>query len=129
METQDVSSTPSLPDGIPLLRLALEDAKRCASDPDKFQLDMARWFIIKEGKCHVCVAGALLAQTLKLESVDWDDFRLRHPGLERKLHWINDVRVFSNWVFPDVDIDEEKIRTGDLAEWEGFVSQLENESS
>lgn len=46
-----------------LIRLALNDLRKCEKQPDKFTINMSRW-LITNGKCQVCLAGAVMAQRL-----------------------------------------------------------------
>jgi len=48
-----------------LLRCAVEDAKKCDKDP-RYTLDMTEWHQPIDGVCHVCMAGAVIAQRLKM---------------------------------------------------------------
>ncbi len=48
-----------------LLRLAVGDAQKCEGDSN-YVLDMGTWHNFKYGKCHVCLAGAVMAQTLEV---------------------------------------------------------------
>ena len=61
--TTTLPSTPS-----ELIRLALEDLRACERD-DRYEVDMWDLHNSREGQrgqmvCHVCLAGAVLAQTL-----------------------------------------------------------------
>ena len=47
-----------------LLRLALEDEEKCHNSPD-YIVDMEIWHRPLSGKCTVCLAGAVMAQTLE----------------------------------------------------------------
>lgn len=49
-----------------LLRVALADMKLCEADP-KFSIDMNVWFAPENQICKVCLAGSVMAQTLKTE--------------------------------------------------------------
>lgn len=53
-----------------LLRLAVNDVLRCKEEPGKYILDMGTWYR-KDGieLCHVCMAGAVMAQTLKMDPI------------------------------------------------------------
>lgn len=56
-----------LPDRLSaLLRLAVADAQKCEQDP-RYRLDMDEWHdpdFDVDGKCGVCMAGAVMAKTL-----------------------------------------------------------------
>ena len=56
-----------------LLRCALTDLMRCNNDPD-YQVTMNGWhipFIHGEDKCGVCLAGAVMAQSLGANISRW----------------------------------------------------------
>jgi len=46
-----------------LIRLALKDLEACQKDKD-YIIRMSGWHYPVEGKCHVCLAGAVISQTL-----------------------------------------------------------------
>jgi hypothetical protein len=51
-----------------LLRLALGDMKKCEAD-DRYVIDMNLWHEAFKGnriECHVCLAGSVLAQSIKI---------------------------------------------------------------
>jgi hypothetical protein len=51
-----------------LLRLAVQDAQKCEAMPEVYTLDMNKWhFPQSGGACQVCMAGAVMAQTLGAE--------------------------------------------------------------
>jgi hypothetical protein len=55
---------PDKPSG--LLRRALEDLERCRQDP-RYEIDMGVWHLsFAPGVCTVCLAGAVMAQTLEI---------------------------------------------------------------
>lgn len=47
-----------------LLRVAVADARKLAHDP-RYKLDMGLFHAQRENRCHVCMAGAVMACTLK----------------------------------------------------------------
>jgi hypothetical protein len=47
-----------------LLELALNDLEKCESDP-KYKIEMSNWLEHRDEVCEVCMAGAVMAQTLK----------------------------------------------------------------
>ena len=87
----------TLPDKLScLLRLSVADAQRCEADP-QYVLNMLLWHQTRAGepRCQVCMAGAIMAQTLgtdphEEESVTWN--RLEAAGLDEKLMAVNDMR-------------------------------------
>ena len=46
-----------------LIRIALKDLEACELDP-KYQINMNSWHATIDGKCAVCLAGAVMARTL-----------------------------------------------------------------
>lgn len=47
-----------------LIRLALEDLRKCEADPD-YVINMNNWhFLTVDGTCSVCLAGAVMGQSL-----------------------------------------------------------------
>jgi len=54
-----------------LIRLAVEDMRRVKAMPDRFEMDMTVWHAAPDpdigGKCEVCMAGAVMVMTLKLD--------------------------------------------------------------
>lgn len=62
-----------------LLRLAVHDAQLCEQD-ERYELDMRVWHRGHPGgKCHVCMAGAVLAQTLQWGTETLDDSYFDDP--------------------------------------------------
>lgn len=48
-----------------LLELAVRDVQKCEAEPTRFRIDMGRWHTpLLSGTCAVCMAGAVLAQTI-----------------------------------------------------------------
>ena len=71
-----------------LLRLAVKDAQLCQQDPN-YRLDMGTWHSPVGSLCFVCMAGAVMAKTLKLPG----DISARPSwSKEDKLHVINAMR-------------------------------------
>lgn len=73
----DKDTLPDLPSE--LLLLALKDLEACELS-DKYTIDMSTWYLQRlytdpiddrefKQKCQVCMAGAILAQTLKIDTV------------------------------------------------------------
>jgi hypothetical protein len=67
-----------------LLRLAVADAQKCEAMPDVYTLDMLVWHAPKNDRCAVCMAGAVIAQTLGVRP-DQE----REPGLDFEDHTEN----------------------------------------
>jgi hypothetical protein len=58
-----------------LIELALNDLEAVEAQPDKYRVNMLNWHEPQEdGICEVCFAGAVLANTIKLDPAtdDWD---------------------------------------------------------
>ena len=56
--------TDTLPDKLSdLLELALDDLETTEKDP-RYMIDMGEWHTPTNGKCMVCLAGAVMAQTI-----------------------------------------------------------------
>ncbi|MCY4356881.1 MAG: hypothetical protein OXD01_05090 [Gammaproteobacteria bacterium] len=80
-----------------LLRLALDDMKKCLGDAD-YYLDAMRWHEPNEQKdvCQVCAAGAVIAQTLKFDvsvNCDFLSDTMFDMNTKGKLYLINEMRV------------------------------------
>jgi hypothetical protein len=54
-----------------LLRVALADMELCEDNPN-FSIDMTSWFSpsVIDDRCFVCMAGAVMAQTLKSPTIE-----------------------------------------------------------
>lgn len=46
-----------------LIRLALADLEECEKDP-RYAIGMVRWHAPEDGRCVVCLAGAVMAKSL-----------------------------------------------------------------
>ena len=53
-----------------LLRLAVWDAVACEQMPETYELNMGLWHSPSQGICRVCMAGAVMAQTLRMHPDD-----------------------------------------------------------
>jgi len=94
----------TLPDTLSgLIRVALADFRKCLASND-YVVDMREWHAPVEGDalCRVCLAGAVMAQTLQVpveDEVSPTRFSLsesqwgRESQLENKLRAINSLRV------------------------------------
>jgi hypothetical protein len=78
-----------------LLRIAVADAQKCEAMPEVYTLDMNKWhFPQSGGPCQVCMAGAVMAQTLGAEPG-----RIKSPcsfgleSIEFQLEAINAMRL------------------------------------
>jgi hypothetical protein len=76
-----------LPDTLSgLLELALNDLRKCESDP-RFKINMWRYYMIDtsedvEQVCHVCLAGAVMAGTLGYTIADLQSDPLNDPSVK-----------------------------------------------
>lgn len=61
-----------------LLELAVQDAQKCEALPELYRLDMGQWHTPEAGVCVICMAGAVIAQTLGV-SHDADAPDMRAP--------------------------------------------------
>ena len=52
-----------------LLKLALKDLETCRNSP-KYTIDMDYWFYTNGNECTVCLAGAVMAQTLGFDPME-----------------------------------------------------------
>ena len=141
-----------LPDNlIDLLKLTVSDARKCQAD-DRYIMYMGTWHrpvcaydmtdIIKSkdvGKCFVCMAGGIIAQTFKqpiTDSISPSDFG---DDNYLKLDLIDDIRI-GNWDTVNFHLlgweilDPERIveytsfdlEDGNLDEWERLIKALED---
>ena len=72
-----------------LIRLALSDLEECEQDP-KYAVDMGSWHRPVGAQCLVCLAGSVMAKTMK---VPQHNFETPDNHVEfRKLRFLNDIR-------------------------------------
>ena len=76
-----------------LLRLAVGDAKKIERTPG-YRLNMSVWHTGAgdNSDCEVCLAGSVMACTLKLDRTRSAGPGHADPGIEQKLNFINDMR-------------------------------------
>ncbi len=82
---------PKLPSAC--IRVALKDLNKCRIDQEHYILNMKQWCNpTSNGKCHVCLAGSVMAQTLghHHHHNDPDDFN-RYTKM--RLFMLNDFRI------------------------------------
>ncbi len=75
-----------------LIRLALDDLKKCEESPD-YRIDMSDWHLpTRDGStCLVCLAGSVMAQSLDADPLD--DFTPCHFGANAcKLEALDEFR-------------------------------------
>lgn len=82
-----------LPDKLSdLMRLALDDLTKVEADP-RYKVDMRQWFKWKDYVCHVCFAGAVMAQTME-EPITGISAPQYYPyDISRKLRALDLIRV------------------------------------
>lgn len=84
---------PQVPDKLSdLIQLALDDIDKCQKD-ERYVINMGTWHSLWDGKCHVCLAGAVMAQTHELPLNKsplnlWEDNKWKHA-----FHALDDVRM------------------------------------
>lgn len=109
-----------------LLRVALDDMRKCMNSGD-YVLDMDVWHSVEmdtDGRCHVCMAGAVMAQTLKTPLRD-TVVPYTFPGINYgRLQALNSMRIADfrgalhdvrEYDDLDVDVPEDKLERADLA--------------
>ena len=84
-----------------LIRLALDDLAKCEAD-EKYVINMRAYHVAVEGECNVCLAGAVMAQTLGVPPSKTSCPRLHPspwPGALRALDYarMGMVRVALVW--------------------------------
>lgn len=73
-----------------LLRLAVKDAQACERSR-LYKLSMGTWHT-PNGKCAVCMAGAIMAKTLGVPRTRFSQPGLFEAEVERALHVVNRMR-------------------------------------
>ena len=90
-------TTATLPDKpSELIRVALADLRKVEAMPETYRVDMNRWHHPMGGKCSVCLAGSVIAQTLGEDpaiDTDHDEIDVDAEGLGDKLSALNDFRM------------------------------------
>ena len=82
-----------------LLERALIDAKECQKSND-YVLNMLGWHKPVGDKCHICLAGAVMAKSLgaprnKDINLGFYRYRAKKPSIARKLEAIDNMRNFN----------------------------------
>lgn len=75
-----------------LLELAVRDAQACESQPEKFYLRMGDWMRLsrsRPGVCEICMAGAIMVNTMGLQPTE-DDPRIEPGGVDKMKLWAVD---------------------------------------
>ena len=85
-------STATLPDKpSELIRVALADLRKVEAMPGTYVVDMENWHLQKNGKCHVCLAGSVISQSMGANPAEtiWDtDFDERLSDRLCALDWL-----------------------------------------
>lgn len=124
-----------LPDKLSdLLDLAVKDCKICEKD-DYYVLNMNSWHMYDGGLCYVCMAGAVMAQTMGVPFNHTTEMKEMPDEIYKKLSHINTMRIGS---IPLEDCDQEIRRNfGNLirpiykeektgrADWEHYTKAAE----
>lgn len=91
---------PTLPSRLSdLIRVAVEDARLLEHDP-RYKLDMNVWHEpFEEGRCRVCMAGAVMVRQLSLpiDLMAYPSVGRFHPADENRLHALNSIREGNVW--------------------------------
>ena len=82
-----------LPDTLhELLSLALDDLEKVIKD-DRYNVDMGTWHEPIEGKCSVCLAGAVMAKTIKISEIQDTVPKDLEEEIHLKLYAIDSLRM------------------------------------
>lgn len=73
-----------------LLEIAIDDLKKCERSDD-YEINMAVWYKTN-GKCSVCMAGSVLAQTMGL-GPSRKDFEAEFHSQKNIINAIDDLRI------------------------------------
>lgn len=74
-----------------LIRLALADLRKCEADP-RYEIDMDQWHMPIDGKCCVCLAGAVMGQSLSVMLNAPYEPGAFNKDTARKLHALDSFR-------------------------------------
>ncbi len=86
-------STNTLPDkASALIRVALRDLKACEKD-DNYIINMKMWHVSGRYNCEVCMAGAVMAQSLGTDFENYAEPRGFPDDARGKLYALNMFRV------------------------------------
>ncbi len=86
-----MTALPTVPSA--LLRVALKDLKACEADA-AYRINMGRWHSpSKEGFCEVCMAGAVIAQSLEISSGEHAGPRYFPDDVRDSMYALNLFRV------------------------------------
>lgn len=91
IELKDIPDT--LPDSLhELMALVMQDVKKCLQD-ERYDLEMGDWHDGCGTVCYVCMAGAIMAQTLKTPVGMVAEPYMYDDSLTLKLWAVNNIRV------------------------------------
>lgn len=79
-----------------LIRLAINDLNAIEKQKDKYSINMTEWHSpnYMEDTCAVCLAGSVMANTLKLDSNEHlDADEVEDISIQNKLYAINSFRI------------------------------------
>lgn len=101
-----------------LIRLALKDLEKCERSR-KYKIDMDYWYK-PNGKCKVCLAGSVMAQTMQIKSkVEIEPCFLDDDSDRLKLEALNNFRVgYPRYALEDMGIRSPAV---DNVPWEFSV--------
>ena len=78
-----------------VIRLAVDDLEKCEGD-ERYGIDMSEWHLptYMNGKCMVCLAGAVMSQTLGFDLNDYSDPDfIDDINTRKKMFALNDFRT------------------------------------
>ena len=75
-----------------LLQLALNDLRTCEADP-RYRIEMAVWHVMRGGTCYICLAGAVIANSLPEKYQEFVTPSSFDYEVEKKLRALNLFRV------------------------------------
>lgn len=83
-----------------LLELAVTDARKCEAEPERFVLDMDDWMRPRRDRCAVCMAGAVMAQSLGFDASSKeriDPAKINNDSLKNAMWAIDSMREGAYW--------------------------------
>ena len=87
-----MKNLPDLPSE--LIRVALADLKKVEQMPDEFTVNMAEWVVYSCDQCSVCLAGAVMTQSLGSNQQNGMDVPSCYdPTIADKLSALNYFRI------------------------------------
>jgi len=101
-KTRKTKKRVRLPNSVPALtELAVRNSIRCEEQPEKYRLNMGAWVYRQNGsrKIDVCMAGAVMAQTLGVRPKEGEQLSptlLLDPRTRRRIFAVDEVR--GGWI-------------------------------